>query len=85
MNWIVILAGAAALAAVLVPLSAFALWMVRQIIQGEHARLLLEIKDSYVKSAASTLTGAEIERIVEQIRSDLRGIQSKLEYLQLVR
>jgi len=71
MNWTII----ASISAASVPIGSFMIWIMRAVIQGENAKLLVSINGTYVRALHSTLTGAEIERSLNQLREDVDEIK----------
>ncbi len=69
----------AALIAGIVALGAYLTWFVKAVIRQQNDELLNRINGTYVRSANSTLTGAEIGRHLEQIDRRLSYVERRID------
>jgi hypothetical protein len=71
MNWTIV----SEVAIVCAPIGSFMLFIVRAIVQAENAKLMVQLNGTFIRAAGSTLSGAEIERSLNQLREDLDEVE----------
>lgn len=54
--------------------SGFISWFVRSVVRDENAKQLIQINGTYVRSMLSTLTGAEIQRRLDDLSKEVAAL-----------